>query len=136
VDGGDLVDVLSFIRLHADALRTLGFFKIPILDILPGLSPSFGVAAVIPVGSEDLPELPLAVLALHTVALFIEDVLPMTLGQPVSFLVHGSHGHHQMSVRIVVRRFWFMDGDIDDHPSGHKLLLDELPDQFDVLLHR
>ena len=79
VDGGYLVDALSFIGLHADALRTFGGFQVSVLNVLPGLSPRFGIVTVIPIGGEDLSELPLAVLAFDPVAFLVKLILAVTL---------------------------------------------------------
>lgn len=136
VDGGDLVDALSFIGLHTDALRTVGCFEVTVLNILPGLSPLFGIVTVIPISSEDFSELPLAILTLDPVAVLIENILAVALWQPVSLFVQSSHGQHNVSVGIVIRRGRIVDRNIGNHALRYELLLNILADQFQVVLHR
>ena len=136
MDGGYLVDALSFIGLHADALRTIGSFQVSVLNVLPGLSPCFGIVTVIPIGSEDFSELPLAVLALDPVAFFIKDILAVTLRQPVPLFVQSSHGQHDVDVRIVIRGIGIVNGNIGYHAFGNELVLNILADHFVAGLQR
>ena len=57
-------------------------------------------------------------------------------GKPFPMFVHCPHGQQDMGVGIVSRRMGVMDGKVNDHALGNKLLLAKLPDKDSVLVRR
>ena len=60
---------------------------------------------------------------LDALAVLVKVVNLAALGQPLSVFVSGSHGQHDMTMRIVPGRIWVMDCKITAHSLGHKMLL-------------
>ena len=58
------------------------------------------------------------------------------LGKPFPMLVHCPHSQQDMGVGIVSRRVGVMDGKVNNHPFGNKLLFTKLPDKDSILVGR
>ena len=58
------------------------------------------------------------------------------LGKPFPMFVHCPHSEQDMGVWIMSRRIGVMDGKVNDHAFGNKLLLTKLPDKDSVLVGR
>ena len=59
---------------------------------------------------------------LDTLSILIKVINLAALGQPLSVFVNGSHGQHDMAMRIVSGRIWVMDCKVTAHSLGHEML--------------
>ncbi len=62
------------------------------------------------------------------------EIFLLGLVLPTSLFIQRAHGQHNMSVRIMTGRVRIVDSNVSAHSVSHKLLLDELLQQFNLHL--
>jgi len=123
VNGWDNVKSLSLIRTHINPFWTSGKLQIFVLNNFPAMPPFLGMILFVPVNGIFLMAFPSAGGELDTLAVLVKVINLSALRQPLSIFINGSHGQHEMTVRIVSRWVGVMDCEITTHSLRNKMLL-------------
>ena len=100
------------------------------------MPPDFTILLVVPVHRILLVAFPPAGRQFYPFPVLIKVINLAALGKPFPMFVHCPHSEQDMGVGIVSRRMGVMDGKVNDHAFGNKLLLAKLPDKDSVLVGR
>ena len=136
MDSGNYIKPLSGIGTQVYTLRAVIGFQIAVLDDLPFMPPNFTILLIVPINRILLVAFPPTRWQLYPFPIFVKVINLVALGKPFPMFVHCPHRQQDMGVGIVSRRMGVMDGKINNHAFGNKLLLAELPDKDSVLVGR
>ena len=136
MDSGDNIKPLSGIGTQVHTLRAVIGVQIAVLDNLPFMPPDFTILLVVPVHRILLVAFPPAGRQLYPFPILVKVINLAALGKPFSMFIHCPHGQQDMGVGVVSRRVGVMDGKVNNHAFGNKLLLTKLPDEDSVLVGR
>ena len=136
MDSRDNIKPLSGIGTQVHTLRAVIGFQIAVLDDLPFMPPDFTILLVVPVHRILLVAFPPAGWQLYPIPVLVKVINLAALGKPFPMFVHCPHSEQDMGVGIVSRRMGVMDGKVNNHSFGNKLLLAKLPDKDSVLVGR
>lgn len=136
MDSRNDIKSLSGIGTQVHTLRAVIGFQIAILDDLPFMPPDFAILLIILVNCILLVAFPPAGRKFHPFPILVKVINLAALGKPFPMFVHCPHGQQDMGVGVVSWRMGVMDGKINNHTFGNKLLLTKLPDKDSVLVGR
>ena len=136
MDSRDNIKPLSGIGTQVHTLRAVIGFQIAVLDDLPFMPPDFTILLVVPVHRILLVAFPPAGWQLYPFPVLIKVINLAALGKPFPMFVHCPHSQQDMGVGVVSRRVGVMDGKVNNHAFGNKLLLTQLPDKDSILVGR
>ena len=100
------------------------------------MPPDFTILLVVPVHRILLVAFPPAGQKFYPFPVLVKVINLPALWKPFPMLVHCPHSQQDMSMGIVSLRMGVMDGKINNHAFGNKLLLAELPYKDSVLVGR
>ena len=69
-------------------------------------------------------------------SIFVKVINLTALGKPFPMFVHCPHSEQDMGVGIMSRRIGVVDGKVNNHAFGNKLLFTKLPDKDSILVGR
>ena len=136
MDSRDNIKPLPFIRAEIHSLRAVVGFQIAVLDDLPFMPPDFTILLVVPVNGIFLVAFPSAGRKFYPFPVLVKVINLVALGKPFPMFVYCPHSEQDMGVGIVSRRMGVVDGKVNDHAFGNKLLLAKLSDKDSVLVRR